>query len=134
MKYSDADFLVSAIQQPEPKIEHSDFVRKLKANEIVIYVDKNKAGYLYGAKGLLSDRLRTQQALARTLAFGGVFLGIVLFFLAPWWIATTILIFGLAMLPRAQSLAAKGVLKECITNPYLYSVAIAEGVLQIKNT
>lgn len=132
MKYSDVDFLVSAMKNQKPKIEHCDFVRKLKQNEISVYVDKNKAGYLYGANNLLSDRLRTQQALARTLAFGGVLSAIALFFLAPWWIAAVTLVFGLAMFPWAQNLAAKGVLEESIANPYVYTVAIAEGVLNIE--
>lgn len=134
MRYSNVDFLVSALEKPKPEMEHHDFVQKLHAKEIEVYVDKNKAGFLYGARHLLPDRLRTQQAVTRTLAFGGSLAGIVLFFLAPWWIAAAILIFGLAMFPRAQRLAANGVLEESISNPYVYAVAMAEGVLHIKKT
>jgi len=124
--------MISVIKNP-PKMEHIDFVCKLSANEILVYVDKNKAGYLYSTRNLLSDRLRTQQALARTLAFGGTIAGIALFFVTPWWIATATLIFGLVMFPLAQRLAANGVLEESIADPFVYAVAIAEGVLHITN-
>ena len=68
-------------------MEHSTFVQKYRANKIEVSVDKNKAGFMYENLGLLSQKLRKKQALIRTCGFGGVLLGIVLFFFFPWWFA-----------------------------------------------
>lgn len=128
---SDVNFLISALKSQGAAIEHHDFVRLLHDNKIEAYIDKNKAGFLYEAKSLLSERVRNQQATARTLALVASGVGLIAFFFAPWWLAIGIVIFGLAMFPRAQRLAAEGVLQECISNPYVYAVATAEGVLKI---
>lgn len=63
---------------------HSEFVEKYRRGLITVTGDKNKAGYIYESPWMIPDRLRTQQALIRTLAFGGTLGGIAAFFFAPW--------------------------------------------------
>lgn len=113
-------------------MDYSEFVSRYHANQISVSIDKNKAGYMYERPDLMPQRLRTQQVLIRTMAFGGVLLGIVLFFFAPWWAALAILIFGLFMFPQAQRAAAKGVLIAALENPYIYQLALENNVLVIQ--
>lgn len=115
-------------------MEHAVFVEKYLANKIVVSVDKNKAGFMYGNPGLMSQRLRTQQAMIRTVAFGGAILGAALFFIAPWWLALGVLLVGLFMFPKAQRLAAEGVLEASLRDSSVYQVAIDNQVLVVKDT
>lgn len=113
-------------------MEHQEFVQKYKSGAIAVSVDRNKAGFMYQSPSLLPDRLRTQQALARTVAFGGVLGGIVAFFFAPWWLALGIIMIGFCGFPTAQRLAAAGVLEAAIENPLVYDLATERGVLFVR--
>ena len=58
-------------------MEHSEFLEKYKNNEIIINIDKNKAGLFFSKPGLMPNHLRQKQSLIRTLAFLGSIGGIV---------------------------------------------------------
>ena len=113
-------------------MEHSTFVQKYRANKIEVSVDKNKAGFMYEKPGLLPQNLRKKQALIRTGGFGGVLLGIVLFFFSPWGFALMVLFFGLFMFPYAQKSAAKGVLDASLADQYVYQAAVDNQVIVIR--
>jgi hypothetical protein len=113
-------------------VEHSVFVAKYRSGHITVTVEKNKAGFMYGSPSLLPKKSRTQQALLRNIAFGGVLVGFVLFFFAPWWIALAVLALGLYMFPKVQNLAARHVLEAALENPHIYQSALQKNVLIIK--
>jgi hypothetical protein len=112
-------------------MEHGEFVQKYRAGLLVVRVDREKAGFLHGKPGLMTGRLRRSQANLRAIAFGGVGLGIALFFFVKWWIAGLVLIVGLVMFPYCQRSGARGVLEASLSDPGVYQVASQTGVLQI---
>ena len=111
---------------------HSDFVEKYNSNQIAVNVDRNKAGFMYEQPGLIPQQFRAKQAMIRTVAFGGILLGVVLFFFVPWWAALGVLFFGLYMFTQAQKNAAKGVLLASLQDLNVYQVAVENQVLVIK--
>lgn len=113
-------------------MDHSVFVEKYRSGLITVSVDKNKAGFMYESPLLMPQKLRTQQAIVRTAAFGGLLVGVALFLFAPWWFALAILLLGGFMFPKAQYLAAKGVLKAALESRLVYEVDIQNNVLDIK--
>ena len=113
-------------------MEHAEFVEKYRAKDVVVSVDKNKAGFMYGTPYLMPKKLRTQQALIRTAAFGVAILGVAFFFFAPWWLAVGVIVAGLALFPVAQKSAAKGVLLASLENPSVYQAAINNQVIVIR--
>lgn len=115
-------------------MEHAVFLEKYLANKIVVSVDRNKAGFMYGNPALMPQRLRTQQAMIRTAALGGTILGVAMFFIAPWWLALGVLLVGLFMFTKAQKLAAEGVLEASLRDSRVYQTAINNQVLVIKVT
>jgi len=66
------------------------------------------------------------------VAFGGFFLGFVLYFFTPWWFATIVLVLSLFMFRVAQSQASSGVLEAALEDSYIYQVALEENVLIIE--
>ena len=110
-------------------MNHSDFVKKYNSNQISVSVDKNKAGFMYEPPGLMPQQFRTKQAMIRTLAFGGLLLGVALFFFVPWWAALGVLFVAFYMFPQAQKNAAKGVLLSSLQDPNVYQVAVENQVL-----
>lgn len=115
-------------------MDHSTFVEKYRSNELSVNVDRNKAGFMYGNPQLLPKNLRTRQALLRTVAFVGMVLGIVLFFIVTWWLALAVLLFGFIIFPVAQKSAARGVLEASLQDPYVYETAIENEVLRLRET
>lgn len=113
-------------------MNHSNFVERYNSNQIVVDLDRNKAGFMYEQPGLIPKQYRAKQAMIRTLAFGGFLLGVVLFFFVPWWAALGVLFFGLYMFPQAQKSAAKGVLLASLQDPKVYQVAVENQVLIIR--
>lgn len=113
-------------------MDHPIFVEKYRSNDLSVSVDRNKAGFLYGNTRLLPKKLRIRQALLRSIAFGGMVLGIILFFIVPWWLALGVLLFGFVMFPVAQKSAARGVLEASLQDPYVYETAIENEVLCIR--
>ena len=112
-------------------MEHTAFVDKYLAKKIVVSVDRNKAGFMYGDPHLMPKKFRTQQAMIRTAAFGGVLVGVALFFIAPWWLALGVLLVGFFMFPKAQMQAAAGVLEASLKDSHVYRVAMDNKVLVI---
>jgi hypothetical protein len=112
-------------------MEHDEFVQKYRAGLLAVRVDREKAGFLYEKPGLMPESLRMRQANLRAIAFGGVGLGIALFFFVEWWIAALVLIMGLVMLPYCQRSGARGVLEASLSDPGVYQVASDNRVLQI---
>jgi hypothetical protein len=112
-------------------MEHDEFVQKYRNGLLVVRVDREKAGFLYGKPGLMPEKLRMRQANLRAIAFGGVGLGIALFFFVEWWIAALVLIAGLMMFPYCQRRGARGVLEASLSDAGVYQVASETGVLQI---
>ena len=112
-------------------MEHSEFVDRYSKGEISVNVDKNQAGFMYGRPGLMPQSLRARQARYRTFAFGGVIVGIALFFLATWWVALAVLFFGLYMFPQAQKSAAAGVLEAALLDASVYKIAKESNVIVI---
>ena len=110
-------------------MNHSDFVEKYSSNKIAVDVDRNKAGFMYKQTGLMPQQFRAKQAMLRTLAFGGILLGMALFFFVPWWAALGVLFIALYMFPQAQKNAAKGVLQASLQDPNVYQVAVKNKVL-----
>ncbi|OGM54239.1 hypothetical protein A3F62_04330 [Candidatus Woesebacteria bacterium RIFCSPHIGHO2_12_FULL_44_11] len=110
-------------------MEYSDFVSKYKAGQIEVLVDRNKAGFMYQDPGLLPQNLRKKQVFIRTGAFVVVLLGIVMFVIAPWWLALIVLLVGLFMFPYAQKSGAKDVLAASLADSRVYQVAVDNQVL-----
>jgi hypothetical protein len=115
-------------------MDHKAFAERLASGQISVRVDKAKAGYFYGVPGLMPSGTKKLQAIIRFAAFGGVGLGLVLFFVAPWWAAILVLFFGLYMFPHAQKSAATGVLSAAKLDPRVYELAMANGVFLISDT
>jgi hypothetical protein len=112
-------------------MDHAEFVRKFRGNEIKANIDKSKAGFFYRRPGLMPQHLRKRQAMIRTFAFGGIFAGIALFFFTPWWLALLVLLGGLSQFPRAQKAAAAGVLEASLADPRVFEYALSGKVLEI---
>ena len=108
-------------------MEHAIFVKKYRANQITVDVDKNKAGFLYDIPGLMPRSLRKKQAVIRSIAFGGVLIGTTFFFFAPWWVALGVLLIGLYMFPQAQNAAAAGAIEASLKDPEVYQVIFLKG-------
>lgn len=113
-------------------MEHGEFVQKLKDNKINVRVEKNRAGFMYQSPSLMPQKYRAEQAKLRTLAFGGIILGIALFFFVEWWIALIVLLGGFFAFPQCQKRAAHGVLQASISDPFIYQAACDNGVLLIE--
>ena len=110
-------------------MNHSDFVEKYSSKQIAVDVDRNQAGFMHDQPGLMPQQFRTKQAMIRTLAFGGLALGVVLFFFVPWWAALGVLFIALKMFHQAQKSAAKGVLEASLQDPNVYRIAVENQVL-----
>ena len=114
-------------------MEHSEFVSGYKSRAVKAHVDRNAAGFLYAKPGLIPQKYRTQQAIIRALFFGGVILGIALFFFVDWYVALAVLVFGLFMSTRATQFAAKGVLETALADPAFYQMVTEKGVLRVES-
>ena len=114
-------------------MHHSDFVEKYRNNQIQVHIDKNKAGFFYGIKGFMPDKLRRQQVILMLIAFAGLIGGIVLFFFTKWYMALPVLIVGWYFFPFGQKMAAKGVLEASLQYSYIYEYALSNHTLRISN-
>jgi len=112
--------------------DHAVFVKKYRANQIAVDVDKNKAGFLYDNPALMPRALQKKQALIRAIAFGGVLIGTTFFFFAPWCVALGVLLIGLYMFPQAQNAAAADAIEASLKDPDVYQVAVKNGVILIR--
>lgn len=110
-------------------MEHADFVEKYNTSQIKVHVHRDKAGFLYGQPGLIPENLGATQAMIRTVAFGGLILGLALFFFVPWWVAVIVVVFALYIFPIAQKNAMKGVLEAALRDQYVYQVALERQVI-----
>lgn len=113
-------------------MEHSEFVSGYNTGQVKAHVAKDASGFLYEKPGLISQKYRTQQAMIRTLFFGGVVVGAALFFFVEWYIALLVLLFGLFMSTRAQKAAAKGVLDTALADESFYRMVIDKGILRVE--
>ena len=114
-------------------MEHVEFVQRLKDEKISVRVDKSKAGFMYETPDLMPRKYRLQQANLRAVAFGGIIVGIALFFFVDWWIAISVLLAGFLVFPQCQKRAAIGVLQASINDPFIYQTAYNHGLFLIEN-
>ncbi|MBA2882820.1 hypothetical protein HNR65_003175 [Desulfosalsimonas propionicica] len=112
-------------------MQHSEFVRKYKNNEISVHIDKNAAGFFYQSKGFMPEHLRRKQTMTRAFGLGGLIGGAALFFFTKWYIALIVLVIGLSFFPKAQKKAAEGVLEASLEYPEIFEYASSNNVLRI---
>jgi uncharacterized protein YjeT (DUF2065 family) len=113
-------------------MNHSEFRQKLQNGQIEVLVDRNKAGFMYRDPNLLPHPIRVQQAKIRTLGFGLLAIGIVLFFFVPWWIPIIVLFVGMLQFPRVTRKAAEGVLEASKLYPHVFETAVSNGVISVR--
>lgn len=111
-------------------MNHSEFVEKYNSGSIIVSVDADKAGFMYNLADIPKE-LKTKQALLRVFSFGGIILGITLFFYTHWWIALPILLIVLSMFPKLKNIAVNDVLQSSINNSSVYQIAIENQVLKM---
>jgi|GEM_PF-2329351 len=112
-------------------MEHAEFVERYKNGEIDVHIDKEAAGFFYEEKGFMPQYLRNQQRFIRFLFLGGTIGSIALFFYIPWYFALILLILSLQCAPKAQTMAAKGVLEASLKYPDIYYYSVSKGVLSV---
>ena len=113
-------------------MKHSEFVEAYNTGKIAVHVDKNRAGFIYEDPYLLPQSVRSRQAKFRSLFFGLVIIGLVLFFFVKWQIALLVLVVGLLFSRKAQSDTAKGVLESALKSESVLHAAIETNVVRIQ--
>lgn len=113
-------------------VEHYEFVEKCASRTIHIDVNTSKALSLYRDPYLLPRSYRVQLAIIFSVGFVAILLGFILLFYAVWYVVLAAFFFGLTMIFYARFEAGVGVLAAALRFPYVYEVAMEQGVLRIK--
>ena len=111
---------------------HGALVRTVARNEMQLFVNNSKAGFLYGDPTLLPRPMRVAQARRRTTGFCLLLAGPVSFLWWPWWACLGLLVSGCFIMRLAQHLAGFHVRQAALNDPRVMMEAIARGAIRIK--
>lgn len=111
-------------------MEHSEFVDKYNSGLLAVHVDRSAAGFLYKKPGLIPKRHRIKQAIIRSVLYGGVGVGLVLFIFVPWYVALLVLFLAFSISAYATRTAAKAVLLTALADPDFYEMVRQRGILR----
>jgi len=118
-------------KRPSRKMTHKEFIKKFNDGQIDILIDKNMSGYFYEIPYLMPRHLRIRLAVLKTIGLTGFITSFILFFFAPWWVATALLFGSLYMFTVCQKSAANGVYEAVLINSQVYKAAINTNILKI---